>query len=108
VLSSRPLFRMPLRAATNLSCCQLRQGATNYSTPQVLSSRAPFRMHFRVVTRGNNPNLVLENCREALEVLRRSGLPEARYKVDVATDKHMHTMSEVPEVHEIVVVSASG
>jgi len=64
-------------------------------------------MHFRVVTRGNNPNLVLENCREALEVLRRSGLPEARYKVDVATDKHMHTMSEVPEVHEIVVVSAS-
>ena len=29
VLSSRPLFRMPLRAATTLSCCQLKQGDTN-------------------------------------------------------------------------------
>jgi len=60
-------------------------------------------MHFRIVTRGNNPNLVLANCKHALKVLRSSGLPATRYRVDVATDKHMETMAEVPEVEEIVV-----
>jgi egghead protein (zeste-white 4 protein) len=71
--------------------------------PVSIASRPPFKIHFRIVTRGKNPNLVLSNCQDALQVLRKSGLPESRFKVDVATDEHMDTMTEVPDVDEIVV-----
>jgi amino acid adenylation domain-containing protein len=71
--------------------------------PQSLAARPLFKIHFRIVTRGNNPNLVLSNCQDALQVLQSSGLPESRYKIDIATDKRMATITQVPQVEQLVV-----
>jgi len=71
--------------------------------PQSLAARSLFKIHFRIVTRGNNPNLVLSNCQDALKVLQSSGLPESRFKVDVVTDNRIEILSEVPQVDQIVV-----
>ncbi|EKX46220.1 hypothetical protein GUITHDRAFT_70640, partial [Guillardia theta CCMP2712] len=72
--------------------------------PAVLSSRAPFILFFRIVTRGNNPKLVLANCKTAIAVLERSGLAASRWKVEVVTDNKID-LSEAPSVDQLVVPS---
>jgi hypothetical protein len=48
------------------------------------------RLFFRIVTRGNNPNLVLQNAIEVVEVLRQTALPDDQWVVEVATDNDLH------------------
>ena len=71
--------------------------------PQSLAARPLFKIHFRIVTRGNNPNLVLSNCQDSLQVLQSSGLPVSRYQIEIATDKRMDTITQVPQVEQLVV-----
>jgi beta-1,4-mannosyltransferase len=62
------------------------------------------RLFFRIVTRGNNPNLVLNNVIAAVEVLRKTPLPASQWVVEVATDNplHLNERSDVP-VTELLV-----
>merc|ERR1719335_1910093 len=52
-----------------------------------------FKIFWRYVTRGNNPNLVRENLLHTMDVLRSSGLPSDRWAVEVVTDKRMDLIS---------------
>ena len=48
------------------------------------------RLFFRIVTRGNNPNLVLQNVVAAVKVLQNTGLPSSQWTVEVATDNPLN------------------
>lgn len=59
------------------------------------------RLHFRYVTRGENPNLVRDNLRQARKLLAAT-LPSANWRIEVVTDKALGLAGEA-DVHEIVV-----
>ncbi len=61
----------------------------------------PVRLFFRYVTRGENPNLVRDNLRQARELLRAT-LGRDHWRIEVVTDKALG-LSKEPDVHEIVV-----
>lgn len=65
------------------------------------------RLHVRIVTRGKNPTLVLNNAEYAVGVLRESELPEDRWVVEVVTDNALFLAerSHLPIV-EILVPAA--
>eukprot|EP01059_Diplonema_ambulator_P000314 TRINITY_DN10259_c0_g1_i1.p1 TRINITY_DN10259_c0_g1~~TRINITY_DN10259_c0_g1_i1.p1 ORF type:complete len:2101 (+),score=705.34 TRINITY_DN10259_c0_g1_i1:133-6435(+) len=61
------------------------------------------KLHFRIVTRGKHPLLVLENVEKAARVLE-SCLPREKYEVEVVTDNDMQLQSRTSTpVTEIVV-----
>ena len=63
----------------------------------------PHKLHFRIVTRGKAPLLVLENVETAARVLE-SCLPPDRYELEVVTDNDMQLQSRTSTpVTEIVV-----
>ncbi|KAK3288881.1 hypothetical protein CYMTET_3660 [Cymbomonas tetramitiformis] len=55
------------------------------SIEYMLGLRKDFKLYFRIVTRGNNPNLVRSNADEVAEVLSKC-LPREMWEVEVATD----------------------
>lgn len=64
-------------------------------------------LYWRIVTRGMHPDLVASNVVDAFDVLERSGLPRARWEVEVVTDNAMDLAARTAlDVVEIVVPSA--
>merc|ERR1719253_1619546 len=45
---------------------------------------------FRYVTRGTSPTLMAENAQHSMEVLKLSGLPEERWRLEVVTDRALN------------------
>jgi hypothetical protein len=79
--------------------------ALEVGTPAFLPANAsvddhtpPFRMYWRIVTRGNNPNLVSDNVSEATRVLLLSKLPPCMWVVEVVTDTQCLSLSEETKV----------
>lgn len=62
------------------------------------------RLHIRIVTRGKNPNLVLDNAEHAVKVLRNTPIPEDRWRVEIVTDNPLYISqrSELPIVEILV------
>ncbi len=99
VLKSSWLVALPYAILNYYSL--IRYPAFGTKPQRTASVDLSVRLHFRYVTRGDNPTLVRENLRQARRLLE-GVLPETAWRIEIVTDRALGLTAQAG-VHEIVV-----